>query len=46
LRFIWHCCWWLDRPSVVEVVDDEELVADDEDPEDLSGIIMLMFSTS
>ena len=42
-----HDCWWpLDLPRVVDVVDDDELVADDDDPDDLSGIIMLMFSTS
>ena len=38
-------CWWLFLPSVVEVVEDEELVAEEE-PDDLSGIIMLMFSTN
>lgn len=41
-----HDCWWLFLPNVVDVVDDDEFVADDDDPEDLSGIIMLMFSTN
>ena len=30
----------------MEVVDDDELVADEDDPDDLSGIIRLMLSTS
>jgi hypothetical protein len=38
-------CLWLGLPRVVDVVDEEELVADEE-ADDFSGIIKLMLSTS